>query len=157
MYGPERWDTVGATEWSWWDLWFCVVGVADFGGDLDRLEADLVGGIRSPRSVGGLLREDVEAKLSHLGDLRSRLAAAGVDAADLVAVGKRPGVLSKARTKVLKQSAYQSSSMTAAMNETPRARLEARARRGHWGSFPGRPRRVLPPVPAHRRAERTHR
>jgi len=136
VYGPERWDVVGGAEWSWWDLWFCVVAVADFGGELDRLEADLVGGLRSPRSVGGLLREDVEAKLSHLGDLRARLAAAGVDAVALVAVGKGPGVLSKARTKVLKQSASGSSSMTVAMFATPRARLERRARRGHWGSFP---------------------
>lgn len=68
--GPESWATVAGVEWCWWDLWFCVLAVADFGGDLDRLEADLVGRLRSPGWVGAS-RSEAEAKLSHLADLRA--------------------------------------------------------------------------------------
>jgi hypothetical protein len=133
VYGPEPWAAVGASQWSWWDLWFCIVAAADFGGDLDRLEADLVGRLRSPGWVA-VSGEDVESKLSHLSDLCARLAAAGLDASDLAAAGKGPGVLSRARTKIFKQSA--GSSKTSAMLETPRVRLEERAHRGHWPAFP---------------------
>lgn len=139
VYGPEPWASVGGVDWCGWDLWFCVVAAADFGGDFDRLEADLVGRLRSPGWVG-VSGQDVEYKLSHLADLRARLAAAGLDANDLTAAGKGPGVLSKARTKILKQSAS-GSSMTPAMLETPRVLLERRARRGHWPVFPVDPAR----------------
>lgn len=121
-------------ECCWWDLWFCVLAAADFGGDLDRLEADLVGRLRSPAWTG-VSGSDVESKLSHLADLRVRLAGAGLGAGALDAAGRRPGVLPRARSKILKKP-VQPWSMTAAMVETPRVRLERRARRGHWDSFP---------------------
>jgi len=132
--GPETWATVAGVKWCWWDLWFCVLVVADFGGDLDRLEADLVGRLRSPGWTG-VSGSDVESKLSHLADLRARLAGAGIGAGALDVAGRRPGVLPRARSRILKKPA-QRSSMTAAMAEPPRVRLERRARRGHWDSFP---------------------
>jgi hypothetical protein len=136
-FGPETWAIVEEAEWCWWDLWFCVLAVADFGGDLGHLEADLVGRLRSPGWMG-ISGADVEAKLSHLADLRARLASAGSDAAALAALGKGPGVLSKARAKILKKSAYDSE-MTSAMRDTPRRRLQRRARTGRWPSFPASP------------------
>lgn len=132
--GPERWATLVGEEWSWFDLWFCVLAVADFGGDLDRLEADLAARLRSPGWTG-VSGPDVESKMRHLADLRARLAGAGLGAGDIDAAGRRPGVLPRARSKILKKP-VQPWSKTAAMVETPRVRLERRARRGHWDSFP---------------------
>jgi hypothetical protein len=136
-FGPERWATVADAEWCWFDLWFCALAVADFGGDLGRLEADLVGRLRSPAWMG-VFGLDVEAKLSHLADMRVRLAVAGSTAPELATLGKGPGVLSKARAKIFKQSAY-GSSMTPARLDTPRQRRERRARTGRWRSFPVSP------------------
>ncbi|MGH9184428.1 MAG: hypothetical protein ACRD0U_01205, partial [Acidimicrobiales bacterium] len=88
----------------------------------------------------GVSRHDVEANLSHLADLRTRLGATALDASHLAVEGRGPGVLSRARAKILKQSAS-GSSMTPAMLETPRTRLERRARWGHWAAFPVDPAR----------------
>ena len=79
IYGPEPWRTTRAVAWSYWDLWFCVVAVADHDGDLDALAAAIEDGGRSFWSG------TVEAKLSHLDDLRLRLTGAGIDAAKLSA------------------------------------------------------------------------
>jgi hypothetical protein len=57
--------------------WFCVVAVADHDGDLDALAAAIEDGDRSFWS------DTVEAKLSHLDDLRLRLTEAGIGAAKL--------------------------------------------------------------------------
>jgi hypothetical protein len=36
--GPERWRTTAGTDWSYWDLWFCVVCLVDHDGDWDGLD-----------------------------------------------------------------------------------------------------------------------
>ena len=136
-FGPERWSTAAGAEWSWFDLWFCVLAVADFGGDLDRVEVDLAGRLNAPPWTG-VSGYDVEAKLSHLADLVSRVAAAGTTAEALATLGKGPGVLSRARSTILKKSVT-GSSMTPAMRVTPRVALDRRARIGHWSSFPVNP------------------
>jgi hypothetical protein len=64
IYGPEPWITKLETVWSYWDLWFCVVALADHDGDLDALAQAIEDGGRS--FWGGT----VEAKLCHLDDLR---------------------------------------------------------------------------------------
>ena len=79
IYGPEPWATTNKTEWSYWDLWFCVVVLADHDGDLDELTVAIEEGGRL--SGGGT----AEAKLSQLDDLRRRMAQAGIDAQTLVA------------------------------------------------------------------------
>lgn len=132
--GPETWATLIGQEWCWFDLWFCVLAVADFGGDLDALEADLAARLRSPRSASAS-KSDTEAELSHLADLRGRLTAAGIAVGDLDGAGRRPGVVPKARSKILKKS-VQRWAMTPPMADPPRARLERRARRGYWDRFP---------------------
>jgi len=101
LFGPEPWATIAGVGWCHFDRWFALVAVTDFGGNLDSLQAELVGRHRS--SLHG--RADVEAKLSHLADLRSRMAHAGIDAAALG--GYEPvdkAALTKARRKVLDQA-----------------------------------------------------
>lgn len=129
IYGPEPWITKLETVWSYWDLWFCVVALADHHGDLDALAQAIEDGGRS--FWGGT----VEAKLCHLDDLRRRMAEAGVDARALSAgEDTDPRVRSKARTKVLKQGLYPRD-LTDAMRQTPRDRLYERALRGRWHLF----------------------
>lgn len=133
--------TVAGAEWCHFDRWFALVAEADFDGDLERLEAELVGGLRS--SLNG--RSDAESKLSHLTDLRHRLAAADIGVGDLVAAEPPDkAVLAQARRKVGDQ-ALEGRAMTPAMVDTPRARLQRRARYGHWDRFPA------DPTPWHRR------
>jgi len=100
IHGPERWMTRHRMTWSHWDLWFCLVALADHDGDLNALAEPLEE--RGRLSRGGT----VEAKLSHLDDLKRRMAEADVDAR-AVAAGEEveSRVLAKARTKVLKQGA----------------------------------------------------
>ncbi len=135
IYGPEPWATVAGTGWCQFDRWFALVAVRDFGGDLDALEAELVGRLRSTFDS----RRDTEAKLSHLTDLRARLRAADFDASMLAAADEPDtATVTKARRKVLDQ-ALEGRAMTDAMRDTPRARLERRARYGHWDRFPVNP------------------
>ena len=99
IYGLELWRTDRKVVWSHWDLWFCVVAVADHDGDLDALAAAIEDGGRSSGS------STTEAKLSHLDDLTRRLAEAGIDAAELAGdAGADTGVCGKARTKVLSKA-----------------------------------------------------
>jgi hypothetical protein len=96
IYGPEPWATTNETAWSYWDLWFCVVALADHDGDLGALAEAIEEGGRL--SGGGT----AEAKLSHLDDLRRRMVQAGVDAQTLVAgEDTDPKIRAKARAKVL--------------------------------------------------------
>jgi len=135
MFGPEPWTPVGGVTWCQFDRWFALTTAADFAGDLDALEAHLVGRLRG--SLHG--RRDLEAKLSHLADLRLRLAAAGVDVAGLAdAEPADKATVAKARRKVLEQ-ALEGRAMTDAMRDTPRARLDRRARYGAWPLFPLNP------------------
>jgi hypothetical protein len=133
IYGPEPWQARHATVWSYWDLWFCVVALVDHDGDLDALAEAIEEGGRL--SGGGT----AEAKLSHLDDLKRRLAAAGIDAETLVAgEDADPKIRAKARTKALRQGLYPRD-MTEPMWHTPRERLYERALRGRWHVFPVSP------------------
>ena len=107
--------------------------LVDHDGDLDALAEALEEGGR--RSGGGA----AEAKLSHLDDLKRRMAAAGIDAETLVAGEDADGkIRAKARAKVLKQGLYPRD-MTESMWHTPRERLYERALRGRWHLFPVSP------------------
>jgi len=117
-YGPEQWQG----EWTWWDLWFCVVCLADADGDWDGLDARLG-------------EPDLEAKWRHLVDLRSRLSAAGLSPADLAGdVYRDVKVRSRARTKVQRSHLYPRD-LTPAMKDTPNRRMRRRALFGHWPSY----------------------
>lgn len=135
IFGPEPWATVAGAQWCHFDRWFTLAAAADFAGDLDGLEAELVGRLHS--SLHG--RGGVEAKLSHLADLRHRLAAAGIDAAALATHEEADKATSaKARRKVFDQ-ALEGRAMTEPMRKTPLVRLDRRARYGRWDDFPVNP------------------
>jgi len=137
IFGPEPWLDHRGHTWSHWDRWACVVAVVDHGGHLAGLEADLVDQLSSFNR-----RDATEAKLSHLADLRARLDRAGLATGDLAgpdAAADRK-LVAKARSK-LASHGIEGRAMTAAMRETPRARLQSRARRGHWPAFPAAPER----------------
>lgn len=136
VFGPESWSEMVGRPWSYWDLWFAAVAVADYSGRLEKLEAHLVGNLRD--HVDG--RRGAESKLSHLADLRSRLDDADLTPADLataeVLADKR--VVARARNKVSDRW-VEGRSLTLAMVETPRVRFVRRARYGRWGTFPADP------------------
>jgi len=133
--GPEWWSTVADASWSHFDRWFAIVGVVDFEGDLDELEADLVGHLRSSLHSRG----DMEAKLSHLADLRRCHAGPQIDAFALLAADEPDkATVAKAHRKVLDQG-LEDRAMTPAMRDTPHARLNRRALYGHWDRFPVNP------------------
>jgi len=133
IYGPGPWSTRDKAVWSYWDLWFCVVALADHDGDLDALAEAIENGGRW--SASGT----VEAKLSHPDDLERRMAEAGIDARELAAgEDTDPRTRTKARTKVLKQGLYPRD-MTEPMWHTPPERLYRRALRGRWHLFPVSP------------------
>jgi hypothetical protein len=130
IFGPERWSTAAGADWSYWDLWFCVVCLVDHDGDWDALDHAIV---QTKRSDG-------EQLWSHLCDLLERLGAAGLTAASLAGPHLRePKLRGKARTKVMKSSLYPRD-LTPAMADPPSARLIERALFGSWPRFPSSPR-----------------
>jgi hypothetical protein len=134
-HGLELWRTDGALDWSHWDLWFCVVLLRAFGGDWDAFATELRERTRGP-GFGAL---DAEARLSHLGDLRRRLEAAGLTAQALCGDGAQDRKLwVKAERKVLEAS-LDRATRTRAMIETPRFLLRRRALFGRWKAFPVSP------------------
>ena len=126
---------MGGEDWSWWDLWCCVIAIRDHDGNLRALAGEMANRIRALKPMGS--RESDDARLSHLLDLDHRLTAAGLTAADLAgpAVMADRKIGSRARAKFkgsIPTGAYAS---TPAMLERPADRLRRRARFGHWPSF----------------------
>jgi hypothetical protein len=78
IFGSESWRELARGSWSHRDLWFGTVAVPGFDGDWARLSDEIMRRSHAPWS--GL---DWEAKLSHLKDLHTRLAAVDLDAAQL--------------------------------------------------------------------------
>ncbi len=56
IFGPEPWTTPAGADWCHFDLWFAIVAVADFGGDLDALEAEMIARLRSSGHGAGAAR-----------------------------------------------------------------------------------------------------
>lgn len=115
IYGPETWRTLGGQSFTHWDLWYLVVLTNDHSGDWAALEAALVE--RAGTRLATYERDDAEAKLSHLEDLRRRLDQEGLVAADVLE-GQPPEkrLLYKARDKLFRQTADRK---TEAMRRTP--------------------------------------
>lgn len=135
VFGPEPWADRAGASWSHWDLWFCLVCLTETGDDWAALEEEIIARDRR-RSVTS---RTWERKRSHLLDLRARLQAAGLNAADLAADHLQDKTLrAKARRKVLDQE-LAGRDLTPAMENTPRRRLRQRALSGHWQDFPVSP------------------
>ncbi len=134
IFGPEPWAIHAGRTWSHWDLWFCVAAVRE-GGDLGTVEAGLVSELRRPSPD---LSRASEAKLSHLADLRARLDAAGLTAADLAGAAVHDAkIVEKAQRKIAAD--LEGRALTEPMRQTPRVRLQRRARHGSWDAFPVSP------------------
>ena len=135
IFGPEPWaDRAGAT-WSHWDLWFCLTCLTETGDDWAALEEEIIARNRRRSATS----RTWERKRSHLIDLRARLRAAGLNAADLATDQLQDKTLrAKARRKVLDQE-LAGRDLTPAMRDTPRRRLRQRALSGHWEDFPVSP------------------
>lgn len=106
--------------------------------DLGALADVFVERLRSHRHVD---RDANEAKLSHLTDLQARLSEAGLDAAEVADADVRADktILRRAREKVTGRVGLEHRACTPAMLDTPRRRLQHRARYGHWSKFPSDP------------------
>jgi hypothetical protein len=145
VYGPEPWRTIADMGWSYWDLWFCMVCVADHGGDWGALDEAIQ---LSDKHHGG-------QKWSHLQDLTERLDRAGLTADDLVGASPRePKLRAKARTKMLKSSLYRRD-LTPAMRNPPSVQLTRRALSAPGRTSPLTPalvRLAVDPVPRRQRA-----
>lgn len=134
IFGPEPWAIQAGRTWSHWDLWFCVAAVRG-GGDLGTVEAGLVSELRRPSPD---LSRASEGKLSHLADLRARLDAAGLTAADLAGAAVHDAkIVEKAQRKIAAD--LEGRALTETMRETPRVRLQRRARFGSWDALPVSP------------------
>jgi hypothetical protein len=140
LLGPEPWKTIGGIQFSTWDLWLMVMSLVGDEIGLDGVEKKLRGQLRRPG--GG--SDAVEAKLSQLDDLRERLAKLKMTPEDLVLDEvKDKKIVAKARTKVFDQGIV-GKALTEAMRDTPRVKLDRRAKVGHWSRFPVSPERYAP-------------
>lgn len=134
--GPEPWKTVQGVQFTTWDLWLMVLAVTGDGIGLDGVATKLRERSRKP---GGCERDDSEAKLAQLDDLRLRLTKLGLEPKDLVLKeAKNTVIVARAKRKLFEQNAPEKD-YTKPMRETPRQRLERRARTGYWHLFPVNP------------------
>ncbi|KAB1141712.1 hypothetical protein F7R91_31360 [Streptomyces luteolifulvus] len=136
VFGPEPWPHAAPSgRWTYWDVWFAVVCVVDCGSDWDEFDAHLT----RERSGGMMHGTFLEPLWSHLLDLRERLTAARLGAAELADEAVRdPKVVARARAKVWRQP-LEGRAKTEAMCSTPGRRLSERALTGAWPSFPVSP------------------
>jgi hypothetical protein len=130
---------------SYWDLWFALAAVKDFGGDLDLLAERI-------KNEKGFLydRDSIERKRWHLRDLKRRLDGASVTptqvvnaAGDLARTEKR-----RALTKVM-ESSDRASAWSEPMRNTPRKHRFEHALRGYWDRFPVSPQSYYETIGAH--------
>jgi hypothetical protein len=140
VYGPETWETVAGRDWSWWDLWFCVIAVKDHGGDLAPLQSlagELAHRIRHLDRGMFQSRDSDDARLSHVFDLAERLGAAGLAPADLAnpAVLADRKITARARAKFKGSISDGTYARTPPMLDLPRQWLHQRARHGLWSTF----------------------
>lgn len=123
---------------TYWDLWFAIVVVTDFGGDWDRLAGHLR---QQGKSDYSYRRYAVEGLLCHLVHLRQALTEAGLTPQDVIA-GTDPDLVkrqkARARDKILRARPSEPDK-SFWMRNTPRAEHEARALRGYWSRFPVSP------------------
>lgn len=133
--GAEVWSAVAGRNWSYWDLWFCLVTVLDHAGDLGKLRDHFIADLRAGFDYSR--RCTNEAKLSHLAGLEKRLDQACLTPPTLVppeAIGDK-NLIAKARKKVAADR-IDRRAMTQDMLYPPRVVLESLALYGRWGLYP---------------------
>jgi hypothetical protein len=135
----------GSLDLSYWDLWFALVAVKDFGGDLDRLAAR----IKEPRGFS-YSRYSIERKRWHLRDLRRRLEEASVTPKQIVDAACALAKTEKRRalTKVM-EPCDREREWSEPMRSTPRSRRYPLALRGYWDRFPVSPQPYYETIRSH--------
>ena len=133
--GLDPWRSAEGIRFATWDQWFLLLIFVEHDGDWVALRDRL-----RDRCVDvGFERDDTEAKLSHLGDLRARWASLGARGRDRLRRScDERRLLRRARAKILEQPLGEHDK-TPAMRETPRILLCERALRGYWTRFPVSP------------------
>lgn len=139
--------TQGKTlDLSYWDLWFALVAVKEFGGDLDRLAKHL--GER--QSFVHFDIRSAERKRCHLRDLKHRLDEASLIPADIVlAAGDLTKTEKQRAVKKVMESCDREREWSEPMRNTPRKRLFAHALRGYWDRFPVSPQSYYETIGSH--------
>jgi hypothetical protein len=136
----------GSLDLSYWDLWFTLVAVKDFGGNLDRLASHL--GER--QSFVFFDRRSAERKRNHLRDLKRRLEEASATPTQIVnAAGDLAKTeIRRARSRVLQHSDRERE-WSVPMRNTPRKRRFEHALRGYWPQFPVSPQPYAKEIGSH--------
>lgn len=136
----------GALDLSYWDLWFSLVAVKDFGGDLDRLAKQL--GER--QSFVCFSRTSAERKRNHLRDLKHRLGEASVTPDQIVkAAGDLRRTEIRRAIKKVKESCDREREWSEPMRDTPRKRRLEHALRGYWDRLPVSPKPYAKEIGSH--------
>jgi hypothetical protein len=101
LLGPELWQTIRGVPFTTWDLWLLVMSLTG-----ERIGFDGVAKKLQERSrlAGGFARDDSEAKLAQLDDLRERLTKLNVRPEQLaLEQAQTVRVVNKARIKIFEQ------------------------------------------------------
>ncbi len=139
IIAPETGRTLQIT---YWDLWFIVALLNEFGGDWE----EMINHFRQKLRKGGA-RYSAEPMLSHLRRLHQVLTEAGLSTEAVLGAEKNSLLKKtkrKAQTKILDNSPPRRD-MSPWMINTPRAKRYARALRGHWSSFTVSPEQYAQP------------
>lgn len=134
-HGPDPWKVVKGVTLCVWDAWLLSLWAKDFDQSWEKLRVAL----RRRDHMGWFERERAESLQSQLDDLRERLVGTDTDGVKLLGeLFRDGGLLRKARTKVFEREIPEREK-TPPMLDTPRRRLNLRARSGHWPQFPVSP------------------
>jgi hypothetical protein len=102
LLGPELWQTIQGIPFTTWDLWLLVMSLTAERIGFDGVERKLQ---ERSRLAGGFARNDCEAKLAQLDDLRERLTKLNVRPEQLaLEQAQTARVVNKARIKLFEQT-----------------------------------------------------
>lgn len=102
LLGPEPWQTIRGVPFTTWDLWLMVMALTGERIGFDGVAKKLQERSRLP---GGFARDDSEAKLAQLDDLRERLTKLNVRPEQLaLEEAQTARIVNRARTKLFEQT-----------------------------------------------------
>ena len=131
---------------SYWDVWFVLVAVKDFGGDLDRLANHL----GEKPTFMSFDQRSAERKRNHLRDLNRRLEGASVTPDQIAnAAGDLAKTEIRRALKKVKESCHREREWSLPMRNTPRKRRSEHALRGYWPHFPVSPEPYAEKIDSH--------
>lgn len=140
--GTERWREIQGIEFCHWDRWLLRLSLEEPEG-LRSIRNEFRHRARSPRQTKAV----AEAMLAQLVDLEARLATLRRTPLDTLDADERASTW--LRDKAFRRVWHATSlRQTAAMLQTPRRVLEARALAGNWATFPVSPSSHFAPLQA---------